>query len=230
MPLHLHPYYQERFGLGAGDFPVASAEWERMVSLPLYPTMTYAEQDRVRRGNARRRGRSARGARGMKRAFDLVVAALALAVLALPLLAVAALVRLTSPGPALFRQERVGRGGRLFRIWKLRTMVDAAAALGPLVTVGRRRARHAGSAACLRRFKVDELPQLVNVLVGDMSFVGPRPEVPRYVALLLARRSRASSPCARASPIRRRFTFATRRRCSAGSPIASARMWRCCYR
>jgi lipopolysaccharide/colanic/teichoic acid biosynthesis glycosyltransferase len=117
----------------------------------------------------------------MKRAFDLVVAALALAVLALPLLAVAALVRLTSPGPALFRQERVGRGGRLFRIWKLRTMVHAASARGPLVTsAGDARVTPLGR--LLRRFKVDELPQLVNVLVGDMSFVGPRPEVPRYVA------------------------------------------------
>ena len=116
----------------------------------------------------------------MKRLFDVVVASLALVVLALPLVAIAALVRLSSRGPALFRQERVGLHGRRFRIWKFRTMVHDAAGTGPLVTsAGDARVTPLGR--LLRRCKLDELPQLVNVWRGDMSFVGPRPEVPRFV-------------------------------------------------
>lgn len=121
------------------------------------------------------------GRRVAKRALDVVAAAGALAVLGLPLLLLALAVRVTSPGPALFRQERVGRGGRRFRIWKLRTMIDGASARGPAVTSsGDPRVTPLGR--LLRRSKLDELPQLVNVLLGDMSLVGPRPEVPRYVA------------------------------------------------
>jgi len=114
-----------------------------------------------------------------KRAFDLVVSSVALAVLALPLLALGLLVRLGSPGPALFRQQRVGRRGRLFRIWKLRTMYSDTRGR-QITTAGDRRVTPLGR--FLRRFKIDELPQLVNVWLGDMSFVGPRPEVPLYVA------------------------------------------------
>ena len=116
-----------------------------------------------------------------KRAFDLV-ATLAVLPVALPLMAALALwVRLDSPGPALFRQQRVGRGGRLFRIHKFRTMRlhDGS---GPQVTAaGDARITRAGR--WLRRTKLDELPQLIDVLSGDMSLVGPRPEVPRYMAL-----------------------------------------------
>jgi lipopolysaccharide/colanic/teichoic acid biosynthesis glycosyltransferase len=105
---------------------------------------------------------------------------LGLAVLA-PLLALLALwIKLDSPGPALFRQERVGRHGRPFRIHKLRTMVHDSAGL-PL-TVGED-ARITRAGRFLRRTRLDELPQLVDVLRGDMSLVGPRPELPRYVAL-----------------------------------------------
>jgi lipopolysaccharide/colanic/teichoic acid biosynthesis glycosyltransferase len=117
-----------------------------------------------------------------KRLLDIAVAALALVLLALPLLAVAAWVRADSPGPALFRQARVGRHGRLFRIHKFRTMVADAAARGPAVTVGADpRITRAG--AFLRRTRIDELPQFIDVLKGDMSLVGPRPELPQYVAL-----------------------------------------------
>jgi lipopolysaccharide/colanic/teichoic acid biosynthesis glycosyltransferase len=114
-----------------------------------------------------------------KRAFDVVAAAVGLVLLAPLFLAVAAWIRLDSPGPVFFRQERVGRGGRPFRIHKFRTMrVEAA---GPALTVGDDpRITRAG--AFLRRTKVDELPQLIDVLRGDMSIVGPRPEVARYVA------------------------------------------------
>jgi lipopolysaccharide/colanic/teichoic acid biosynthesis glycosyltransferase len=116
----------------------------------------------------------------MKRLFDLVVAMLALTALAIPLLVIAVAVRRGSRGPALFRQERVGRYGHIFRILKFRTMVNDAVT-GPLVTAaGDARVTRLGR--LLRRYKLDELPQLWNVLVGDMSFVGPRPEVPRFVA------------------------------------------------
>ena len=116
-----------------------------------------------------------------KRLFDLLLSAAGLLLLA-PLLAIVALaVRLDSPGPAMFRQERVGRGGRIFRIHKFRTMRSDAPALGPAVTVGAD-ARITRVGQHLRRRRIDELPQLIDVLLGDMSLVGPRPEVPRYVA------------------------------------------------
>lgn len=117
-----------------------------------------------------------------KRAFDIVVAGLGLVLLAPLLAALAIWVRIDSPGPALFRQERVGRFGRTFRIHKLRTMVEGAPALGPDITVGSD-ARITRAGAWLRARKLDELPQLIDVLAGNMSLVGPRPEVPRYVAL-----------------------------------------------
>lgn len=117
-----------------------------------------------------------------KRLFDLAFATLALLLLCPLLLAVGLWVRLDSPGPVFFRQQRVGRGGRLFGIYKFRTMHTGAEAVGPQITVGQdARITHVG--AWLRRSKADELPQFLNVLRGDMSVVGPRPEVPRYVAL-----------------------------------------------
>ena len=115
-----------------------------------------------------------------KRIFDIAGAALALSALALPLMVLAVVIKLDSPGPALYRQERVGRHGRIFRIHKLRTMRHAAG--GPLLTVGSD-ARITRVGAWLRRTRLDELPQFIDVLRGDMSLVGPRPEVPRYVAL-----------------------------------------------
>jgi lipopolysaccharide/colanic/teichoic acid biosynthesis glycosyltransferase len=115
-----------------------------------------------------------------KRAFDLVAASIGLLLLA-PLFVVLALwVRLDSPGPVFYRQQRVGRGGMLFRIFKFRTMVVRPSD-GRQITVGRDpRVTRAGH--FLRKSKLDELPQLLNVIQGSMSLVGPRPEVPRYVA------------------------------------------------
>ena len=115
-----------------------------------------------------------------KRALDLALTVLVLP-LALPLMALIALwVRVDSPGPALFRQPRVGRGGRLFGIHKFRTMQAQRA--GPLLTArGDERITRAGR--WLRASKLDELPQLIDVLRGHMSLVGPRPDVPRYMAL-----------------------------------------------
>jgi lipopolysaccharide/colanic/teichoic acid biosynthesis glycosyltransferase len=115
-----------------------------------------------------------------KRAFDLLLSALGLLLLAPVLLLIALWVKLDSPGPVFFRQERVGRFGRPFFIHKFRTMrVDNA---GLQITVGvDPRITRAGRV--LRAAKLDELPQLWDVLRGAMSLVGPRPEVPRYVAL-----------------------------------------------
>jgi lipopolysaccharide/colanic/teichoic acid biosynthesis glycosyltransferase len=117
-----------------------------------------------------------------KRMFDLFGASLAL-LLASPLMLAAALaIKLDSPGPVFFRQQRVGRGGQLFRVHKFRTMVANAPERGPALTVGDD-ARITRVGRWLRHSKLDELPQLLDVLAGDMSLVGPRPEVPRYVAL-----------------------------------------------
>lgn len=118
----------------------------------------------------------------LKRAFDFSASALGLIILS-PLLAlIALLVRLTSRGPVFYRARRVGRGGREFTLYKFRSMVADADRQGPGITAaGDPRVTPVGR--ILRRTKLDELPQLWNVLRGDMSLVGPRPEDPRYVAL-----------------------------------------------
>lgn len=118
----------------------------------------------------------------IKRGFD-VLASLTGLVLLSPVLAVVALaIKLTSPGPVFFRQERVGRGFRRFEILKFRTMVPDAPKLGGQLTAGED-PRITRVGRLLRKTKLDELPQLINVVKGDMSFVGPRPEVPRYVEI-----------------------------------------------
>jgi len=118
----------------------------------------------------------------MTRLFDLLGATFGLLLLAPMLLLIAVAIRLADGAPVFYRQVRVGRNGRPFRIWKFRTMVvDADRAGKPLTVGGDPRVTRTG--AWLRRWKLDELPQLLNVVAGDMGFVGPRPEVPRYVAL-----------------------------------------------
>jgi lipopolysaccharide/colanic/teichoic acid biosynthesis glycosyltransferase len=117
-----------------------------------------------------------------KRLFDLVCAGAGLVLLAPLLLGIALWIRLDSRGPVFFRQQRVGRFGAPFHIHKFRTMREDAPALGPQITVGADpRITRAGR--FLRRHKLDELPQLIDVFAGTMSLVGPRPEVPRYVAM-----------------------------------------------
>jgi len=116
----------------------------------------------------------------VKRGFD-VVATLLLSIIALPVVAVSALaISLTSKGSPFYRQERLGRAGRPFQVWKLRSMVrDAERGLGPVMTeVGDQRRTPVGR--FIRRYSLDELPQLWNVLVGEMSIVGPRPERPFF--------------------------------------------------
>jgi lipopolysaccharide/colanic/teichoic acid biosynthesis glycosyltransferase len=117
-----------------------------------------------------------------RRALDVTVAVLGLALLWPVLVVVAIAVAWSSPGPVLHRAQRVGRGGQPFTLFKFRTMVRDAAASGPGVTAGGD-ARITKVGRVLRRTKLDELPQLVNVLLGDMSLVGPRPEDERYVQL-----------------------------------------------
>ena len=118
----------------------------------------------------------------MKRAMDIVISGGALLVLWPALALVALAIRIDDPGPVFYRQVRVGRNGKEFRIFKFRTMVVDADKKGLQITVGRDN-RITRMGAFLRRTKLDELAQLINVFLGDMSFVGPRPEVPKYVNL-----------------------------------------------
>ena len=117
-----------------------------------------------------------------RRILDLLLAIPA-AILLLPVFVIlAGLIKLDSSGPVFFLQERVGMGGRPFRIFKFRTMITDAERFGTQITVGRD-PRITRIGHFLRQYRFDELPQLFNVLKGEMSIVGPRPEVPRYVAL-----------------------------------------------
>lgn len=120
-----------------------------------------------------------------KRAFDFIAALLGLVLLCPLLLLVALLIKLDSPGPTLFRQERMGKGFRPFLIYKFRTMVHDAPHKGTAITSSAD-PRITRVGRILRQTKIDELPQLINVLQGTMSFVGPRPEVPCYVELFRA--------------------------------------------
>lgn len=115
-----------------------------------------------------------------KRTLDLVGSGIGLILLSPVLIGIAAAVRLDSPGPVFFRQERVGLGGARFRIHKFRTMTVDVSGTARQITVGADR-RITRSGHFLRKYKLDELAQLIDVFFGQMSLVGPRPEVPRYV-------------------------------------------------
>lgn len=118
----------------------------------------------------------------VKRLFDLAAAALGLLVLSPVFLLLALWIKADSPGPVFYRQRRVGRRNRDFWLYKFRSMRVGADRAG-LITVGGRDPRITSSGYYLRKYKLDELPQLIQVLSGDMSLVGPRPEVRRYVDL-----------------------------------------------
>ncbi len=117
----------------------------------------------------------------MKRAFDILISIVGLLAI-LPLFILAAiLIKLDSPGPVFFKQQRIGRGFRPFSMYKFRTMVEGASR-GGLITIGNdRRITRVGR--ILRKTKFDEIPQLFNILKGEMTIVGPRPEVRQYVEL-----------------------------------------------
>ena len=116
----------------------------------------------------------------LKRAMDIVISGGALLVLWPVLVLIALAIKIDDPGPVFYRQVRVGRNGREFRIYKFRTMVVDADKKGLAITVGRDN-RITRMGRILRKTKLDELAQLINVFTGEMSFVGPRPEVPKYV-------------------------------------------------
>lgn len=115
-----------------------------------------------------------------KRMFDVLVSLLMILLLSPLMLVIAIWIKCDSKGPVMFRQVRITTGGKAFRIFKFRTMVTDAEKLGTQVTVGQD-PRITRSGRFLRKLRLDEVPQLFNVLAGDMSFVGTRPEVPRYV-------------------------------------------------
>ncbi|MBQ4284321.1 MAG: sugar transferase [Lachnospira sp.] len=116
----------------------------------------------------------------MKRVIDIVVSVGALIVLALPMLVIAIMIKRDSKGPVFFRQERVTQYGRIFNIYKFRTMVHNAPELGSQVTVNND-VRITKVGKVLRRYRFDEFPQLFNIIAGDMTLVGTRPEVKKYV-------------------------------------------------
>ena len=116
----------------------------------------------------------------LKRVFDVVVASIMLIFLAIPMLVIAVCIKLDSRGPVFFRQERVTQYGRIFKIYKFRTMVVDAPKLGASVTVDND-SRITRVGRVLRKIRADEFPQLFNILKGDMSLVGPRPERPFFV-------------------------------------------------
>lgn len=115
-----------------------------------------------------------------KRIVDIFIALLLLILLAIPMLIIAVVIKCDSPGSVFFRQERVTKYGKHFRIHKFRTMVSGADKLGSTVTVnGDSRITRIGNK--IRRLRLDELPQIIDVIQGNMSFIGTRPEVPKYV-------------------------------------------------
>lgn len=118
----------------------------------------------------------------LKRIIDIILSLFGILVMAIPMIFIAIAIKVSSKGPVLFRQERVGKDFQLFRINKFRTMITDAEKKGMQITVGAdNRITKVGH--FLRKTKLDEFPQLFNVLIGEMSFVGPRPEVPKYVNL-----------------------------------------------
>ena len=149
-------------------------EWNRLACRPQRPAMSFAGPLAAPRPPAPAPTPRA-GVSRAKRAEDITVAAVLLIVLALPMLLIAVVIRLETSGPALFRQERTGYGGRSFRMLKFRTMHHVAT---PLRQATRRDTRVTRVGAVLRRTSLDELPQLINVLRGEMSMVGPRPHAP----------------------------------------------------
>ena len=118
----------------------------------------------------------------LKRAMDIAISGCALAVIWPVLVLIALAIKIDDPGPVFYRQVRVGKDGKEFRIFKFRTMIVDADKKGLAITVGRDN-RITRMGRLLRKTKLDELAQLLNVFIGEMSFVGPRPEVPKYVKL-----------------------------------------------
>ncbi len=173
IPLHRHPYWRDTYHLQPEQFP----EGRGSVSVNVKPSPLY-QDDRCRSatGYLQLKGIAV----FIKRVFDFAAALVGLIFLAPLFVVVACWIKLDSDGPIFFRQQRVGRHGVPFRIFKFRTMAVDTEAKGQITVGNDVRITDAGK--FLRHYKIDELPQLINVLLGEMSLVGPRPEVPRYVA------------------------------------------------
>jgi dTDP-4-amino-4,6-dideoxygalactose transaminase/lipopolysaccharide/colanic/teichoic acid biosynthesis glycosyltransferase len=208
IPVHLQPYYREKYGYKPEDFPIAYREYQRMISLPIYPRMSDEDIDDVIgaiAGIARKfmLSRTYAGTRlppaqtigsmpiyivpsvrrkivsVARRAFDVACAAAGLLALAPVLAIVAMAIKWEDGGPAFYIQTRVGQGFRKFRLFKFRSMAAESPASMPLAGPGDPRITRVGR--FLRKYKLDELPQLINVLNGDMQLVGVRPQLERFV-------------------------------------------------
>src|SRR5216683_818010 len=193
-PMHLQPVFARYQHVGG---TVAEDLFARGLCLPSGSSLSTGDLDRIVRvvRHAHRQVGRARRVSGLpslkveKRVFDVVLSALGLALLWPLFLAIALLIKLEDGSPIFFRQVRVGYRGHRFSIWKFRTMIPDSAAHGTSLTVGED-PRVTRLGRWLRRLKLDELPQLINVLLGEMSLVGPRPELPCYVARYSARERR----------------------------------------
>jgi lipopolysaccharide/colanic/teichoic acid biosynthesis glycosyltransferase len=165
---------------GARASPLGSQRNQLASTHRIMPTLSTGAQVELEITEHRALPQLMPGPRLAKRLLDLTVALPTVALLFPLWLLLMLWIKLDSSGPVFFRQQRVGRGGRLFHIFKLRTMVVEAERRGAQLTVGAdQRITRCGH--WLRHYKLDELPQLLNVIKGEMSLVGPRPEVPRYV-------------------------------------------------
>ena len=204
IPIHLHPFYSNKYGYKPNDFPIACQEYRRMISLPLYPGMSDRDADDVieavidvveKHGFSRTRPRltiekpnedpappraAALNLRSVLRgAFDRLCAIVGLAVLAPLFATIALLIKLDDGGPVFYSQYRVGKGLGRFRLLKFRSMILDPVETSLLTAPADPRVTRAGR--FLRKYKLDELPQLINVMKGEMRLVGVRPQVVRYV-------------------------------------------------
>jgi dTDP-4-amino-4,6-dideoxygalactose transaminase/lipopolysaccharide/colanic/teichoic acid biosynthesis glycosyltransferase len=208
IPVHLHPYFRDKYGYKPEDFPIAYREYQRIISLPLYPGMNDQDVEDVieaviciARKHARHITSSGstsveaaneaqsevtampHNARkmeiAMRRAFDLLCAATGLAILVPIFVLVAAAIKLDDGGPVFYFQSRVGKRLGKFNLLKFRTMIPGSAESGAITAPRDPRITRVGH--WLRKYKIDELPQLLNVLTGEMQLVGPRPELECYV-------------------------------------------------
>ena len=221
IPIHVHPYYRDKYGYLPQDFPVAHREYQRIVSLPLHPRMSDQDVDDVietvidiahKQDVRPKRFRVVPGMRidppdagfpdaNMEtridlpafsatpriipsifhRAFDVTCAALGLALLSPLFVAIATAIKFDDGGPVFFSQPRVGKDLQKFRLLKFRSMVPNSGGMSPLTVPEDSRITRVGR--FLRKYKLDELPQLVNVVRGEMQLVGVRPELERYVEI-----------------------------------------------
>jgi dTDP-4-amino-4,6-dideoxygalactose transaminase/lipopolysaccharide/colanic/teichoic acid biosynthesis glycosyltransferase len=219
IPIHVHPYYRDKYGYLPQDFPISHREYQRIVSLPLHPRMSDQDVDdvidavidiadkhnfrinRLRVVPGMRIDPPDAGCPGasmetgidlpafsattritqsiLHRAFDVTCAAMGLALLSPLFVAVATAIKFDDGGPVFFSQPRVGKDLRKFRLLKFRSMVPNSGGISPLTVPEDSRITRVGR--FLRKYKLDELPQLVNVVKGEMQLVGVRPELERYV-------------------------------------------------